>query len=354
MSRFAATPAFACVALGLAFTPAGASPLLPSTAPPAAVATGPNSGSLGELLPLSEPGKPVSISRPRPESAALDPVTFQAGLLLDPDQEGLQAVALSLKESAALRRVLGSVIAVNDFARPPAALPGAFDGRHGVALDGLSDRASGPEPQGLGQPDRPATQTGAPQRRAARRQSSPVELVDPSFAEDQGPTLRTVLHSLATIRRPAPRQQPRSAAQAVADAASDAYDGGFSLDEHILDSRMLGQALLKVVRPSSVYGDNSFSILGAGRFELALDLSSSIQTVNLSEQSSGASLSVPLDRGQPNPQATGRDAPQQIDLLTLLLNLFNSTTAKVLISIGIALVIGLGMFHFALNLRDQR
>jgi hypothetical protein len=295
------------------------------------------------------------------DELGLDAAAMESALQLDPAEAGLQAVAQTLRDSATLRQVLGSAAALReDDAGSAARGPGPGNAVEADAING-GDPRLGLSGAGAGGPGAAAVSgavTGERNRGSAQSRAQPQQqpdgMLDAGLVQDEGPSLRTVLRSYARVRRGDERQRSHSAAQSISDAAEDVADDGLSLGERLLDSRMLGDAIQALVtRPAAYQLDNSFSVLGYGRFEMELDLTSDLGGVTVSEHTTGVSLSVPLeakppsDADQPPPQLRS----DRVDPMIVLLNFLHSETGITLMIISVVLLVVLGMFKFAMGLR---
>jgi len=344
-------PALALVTLLAAS--AQAAPLLPGLEPeppPSEASTpAPVSGFWG-LFPRAEHMiESLPFLTPARDDMALDPSGLEAALLLDPSEESREAITQSLQESDLVRDMLGSTLAISG---PGQTLASQTAGDTGLAVDDPGSADAGPGPA-LPAPIRPAAATGAPVPPPAPRELRPPEEQDDvALVQDDGLTLRTVARSIVTVRHPDPHQPAQTVTQSVATAANDVNNENFGLSERLLDSRMLGDMLQTVVRPYATYEpDNSFSIFGQGRFEMELDLSSGLGNINLTEASTGASVSMPLDE----PPSYGDDPqPKQvehIDLLDIVLNFLSSATGVFMMILAGCVAILFAMLRFALGLR---
>lgn len=292
--------------------------------------------------------------------AGLDLAAMQGAPLFDPAEEGLQAVAQSLRDSATVRQVLGATVGLRDNRAPPDPRDEAAGGVLVADALGPTDARSGiVEP--LRDTERQAQDAGqqpggkdrkSPPRKAPQRGQSD-DVLDTSLVQQDGPTLRTVLRSLVRVRKPAERRKPRTVADSISDAAADVIDDGLSLGERLLDSQMLGEAVRTIItRPADYEIDNSFSILGHGKFEMELDLSADLGEVSLSERTSGTSVSMALEPKLTYDTEERRRPPQEkIDLMQIISNFVRSATGVSLIIISGILLLVLGMFRFAMVLR---
>ncbi len=339
--------------LTLSLAPAEAAPLLPTLEPEAprieAADPAPALGTL-TLLPRTEPViDRVTAAGQTQDSLALNTSAMEAALVLDPAEEGREAVTQTLQESDAVRRILGSTLAIGvpgATSQPQTAPDSDNDGGLAVNDPGFADGAS----------VLPATTRssapGAAPRRAAQQRPDPMAMHDVTLVQDDGPTLRTVAKSIVSVRRPDQRQQPQTVTQSVASATDDVSSANFSLSEQLLDSRMLGDALQTVVRPTAAYGlDNSFSIFGQGRFELQLDLSATMGSINFTEASTGASLSVPLEDRVTGSEKVRTDPPVKLNVVEVVVNFLTSTTGIFMSFIAGGLFLLLAMFRAALAVR---
>ncbi|HUZ73946.1 MAG TPA: hypothetical protein VMU87_13260 [Stellaceae bacterium] len=353
--RLASWPAAAVLTL-LAGT-ATAAPLLPALEPQAqrTEASVPASNSnIWSVLPRGEHMvERLSFTVPAQDGLALGTSALEAALLVDPAEESRQAVAQSLQESPLVRRILGSTFAIHEPDQMPQMQTAtAVDPDIGRAVGGPGFADDGRALPSTGGPVA-ADATGAP-RGAAQQRPPPEQMDNVSLVQDDGPTLRTVARSIVSVQRPNERRRPQTVTQSVATAADDVTGTNFSLGEQLLDSRVLGDALRTVVRPNAAYGlDNSFSIFGQGRFELQLDLSAGLGSINLTETSTGAALSIPLedrvtDGEKPRPNT---NPPEKFNLVETVLNFVTSATGVFAIVLGGCLFVLLAMFRVALTLR---
>jgi len=344
------------LAAGLAL----AAGILPAAASPMMLSAGPEKDDQA----VAPTGRPVStvdrvlqlLGFGRGDDVQLDPETLRAAMLNDPSQEGLRAVARSLRESDELRNVLGTTIGLRD-----TGLAGNARDTERPVLD-IADADAAVDPRSAGrepalQAARETQEAGAdpeigdernPQRR--RRQPEAGQVLDPNLIEDEGPTLRTVLRSFIRVRRPETRRHSRTVSEALSDGEADVEDTGLNLGERLLDSRMLGEALRSVVTPTAFYDvDNSFAVFGEGRFALELDLSSDLGSVTLSERASGASLSVPIDREGPS-KAT-QERRQEVEIIQTLYEFLRSATGVSLMIISGVMLVMFALLRFAVSLR---
>lgn len=337
------------------FTPtAKSAPLLLALQPeaPQIVAAVPEpSSGIQALVPRTEKViENLPLVVPARYGLALDASGMEAALLLDPSEEGREAVAQTLQESALVRRILGSTLAI--IQPGPTLQPrSATDGESELAVD---DPGSAGASSTLPAPARPTAAGGAAAPPRATRQRPPPDTIeDVSLVQDDGPTLRTVARSLISVRRPEPRQQKKqTVVQSVATAADDLTTESFSLTERLLDSRMLGDVLQTVFRPYATYGpDNSFSILGQGRFELELDFSSGLGNINVAEATTGASLSVTLETPLAHDEEVRPKLQESIDIIGIVLNFLSSATGMFMMILAGCLFLLFAMFRFALGLR---
>jgi hypothetical protein len=349
------------LALALTITLAAAAhavPLLPAFAPeaPQTEAAVPAPGSsegdlrLGGGLKIAQNG----LGAPAQTGFELDAASVETALLLDPDVEGQQAIAQSLQESTVIRRVLGGTLAIRGTDPSLLSQDGGGDaaGLGGDDADFSAADSSVPEPASLSAPG-----GGAAARPAARRLTAPEAVDDVALTEDDGPTLRTVMRSLLSVRRPNRKEKPRTVTQSVATAADDVLAKSFDLSERLLDSRMLGDVLQTIIQPTADGRTNSFSVLGYGRFELDVDQSTSWGNITLSEGTTGLSLSVPLE----NPTAYGDGAPYRVeqrpplpaggDLITATVDFLTSETGIFVMVLAGCLVLVLAAFRVAMTLR---
>ena len=355
-SRLAAVP-MAVALTAAALAAAQAAPLLPTLAPAmpqAAAAVPAPGGGVWNLRINNAPAiTPFALSNRPQDNLTLNSSSLEAALLLDPAEEGREAITQSLQESDLIHRMLGSALAITQPGDQPldgSAAPASDPGLAAPDSNFADDAGTAPV---AASPSGTATPAAAP--RAAQQHQDPTAMDDVTLIQDEGPTLRTVARSLVSIERPDAHQPSRNVTQSVVTAANDVSGQSFSLSERLLDSRMLGDVLQAVVRPTATYSlDNSFSIFGQGRFELALDFSSGgSANVNLSESASGASVSMSLDN--PPSMGDGESAPAhadpKIDIVAQILDFLASSTGMFISIMTAALLIVGVMVRLALTMR---
>jgi hypothetical protein len=295
--------------------------------------------------------------------ARAETVTSGENLPADPGEEGLQAIAQSLRDSVVFRQILAPTVGLRDRGTPDArdAAEGVLSATDalttGSAGSGLAAPGTGDADGQAGSSARPnANPRQAPQARAQQRGRTD-DVLDPTLTQDDGPTLRTVLRSFVRVRHGEERQRSPSVAQSVADAAGEAGDDGLSLGERLLDSRLLGNAVQAVITQPGFYdGDNSFSLMGHGRFDMELDLSADLAGVSVSEVSSGSTVSVSLDAKPTNafdePPTPPQGPREHVDVYQLISGFMQTTTGMAAIIITIVMLGWLGMFKLVMWLNQ--
>jgi hypothetical protein len=245
---------------------------------------------------------------------------------LPPLEAAFTTLSDSLHENVALRQLLGSTLEIRELG-PYADLRPEIEGND------LSDG------------NRSGTQTLADDPR-----HPDSEVAGSSTAlSSEGVTLQVAARSLVNVRGPKARKPPRTASEGVVDAADDIEDDdddALGLSERLLDSRMLGDALLTIIQRSTYFeSGNEFSILGAGQFEL--DLTSDLQGFSLFEYSTGVTTNVAVDLTGLIPGDPRAKAKERLDILLLAVNFVKTPTGSLLSIITTVFLLVLGMVRVA-------
>jgi hypothetical protein len=245
-----------------------------------------------------------------------------------PSEAALAAIADAIQDSEAIRRVLGGLILPGE----PAA------GRGDVAAATVTDRTDdAAQPGGDGR-----TGSAAPRRSLTLT----IDIGDEAVG---GLTLGQVLHSV--IARSGGSAGP-TAAKAPGDSAEDAADDeggsdepGFDLRQRLLNSHLLGLALESVIQVNP--NDNSFSIFGLGRFEMATKPGDNVLTTPQSLNNAGTS-----SPGGPDPlEHMQRHGGDKVSVVGLVLDYLEGPTGLLTIIAAGALFLMWGTVRVAASRR---
>ena len=228
-------------------------------------------------------------------------VFARSGLPVDSIDEGMHQVARSLEEDDGLQRILRSTAAL----RTPEPLVGtarygAASAAAAFALPNGQDERVGLAPEQVPvEPQRTFGAAAAPAPRLPPAAADPVRTAaGTEIAATDGETLRDALRGL--VARPG-----GTSGQAASFARGDG-NSGFDLGEDALESRVLGETLNLFVSPTdSADFEPSFSLFGLGRF--SIDASGALGSIEISEFSSGLSLSLRDRTNAPSERANTPD-----------------------------------------------
>ena len=239
----------------------------------------------------------------------------QQSLAIEANDMGLTALAEGVRDDPEIRKILRDVLPTVSASQ----LMHEFEDRDDSVKHQV---AAGQDAK----PTRPASGERGDAELNPGMTDAAVEL-----DEDGRLSLRQVLHAVTS---PVKRNRATSG-ESLGHNDDDDGESGFDLTSPLLESRFLGDAMEQVIAIDSI--DNSFSIFGAGHFELQMGGNQNFILTDLENN-----FSLALGPEAPFDQSARPPGPQsaKIDVLGLVLGFLESPT-------GVLMSIFAGTFLFS-------
>jgi hypothetical protein len=267
----------------------------------------------------------------------------------DPDEQALAAVSTALRDDTDIQQILRDVAPTGDAnagSRDAAPDPGGLaaslqpTARDAAQLAGATptpDTGTAESSAGASKPG--ATASGAPKRPAPAEMTETAD--EAADAEDAGLSLRQVLHAVAPGALPG------------AGVGSDAYDDegagpGIDVDQRLLDSHLLGAALLQIISVDD--SGDAFSIFGVGQFEIVVGADTG--AITLTEINTGLSADVAAEHSQDDDTPhLPSDVAIVINFVANVRDFLQTPTGILLIIAGATVFLLWRTLRFALRIR---
>jgi hypothetical protein len=283
--------------------------------------------------------------------SALQSLDSQFATSVDPVELGAGVVTETLRQDSNLRQVVAVTTALSTVDGVTSSQAGetATASLQNAELGATTGQSVLSDTDGsrteLGPDGKRATASAQPTQPTAESPEVEDSALD-AQPDSGGLSLRDALRSLVTKKRDYQNPTATAIAETASDLSETADDDFIDVDDRVLDSRTLGEALAAMVQPVvTAKGAQGFSVLGAGQFEL--ETSSDVRDISISEASTGLSASMPLRTGLAPPPKE----PQRIDLFVFAANFLATPTGTLAsITFGIMFLVW-AMTRVALAIR---